>query len=315
MQSELKDQPKIVIVGSCSVDFTVYSSRLPHPGETIHGTKFSTSYGGKGANQCVAAAKLGGHTYMISRVGDDVWGKQYKDYLKNIGVDVTYTKVTQDVTTGIAQISVAENGENQIVIVPGANSRLSKSDVDEAKQLIETADILIGQLETPFETTLEAFKLNNGIKLLNAAPARTDIQNILPHCTILCVNEHEASLLVNFNVDLSNIKTALNKLLESGCEIVIITLGNKGAAYASKNSKECIQVACNKVTPIDTTGAGDAFVGALAKYLVFNKDQPFHQIVSAACEVASISVTKEGTQTSYPQEHCAFTKTYPYFVL
>lgn len=153
--------------------------------------------------------------------------------MKNLGVNVSHTHLTKDVTTGIAQISVAENGENQIVIVAGANNSLSKLDVDLAKDLIRDADLIIGQLETPFETTLEAFKLNNGvsyvlhrintngcnyhdivllrskytltlqIKLLNAAPARTDIGEILPYCTILCVNEPEASLIVNFEVELS----------------------------------------------------------------------------------------------------------------
>lgn len=174
---------------------------------------------------------------IIFKVGNDHWGQQYKDNLKSHGIDVTYTHITNDVTTGIAQISVAENGENQIIIVPGANNYLSKADVDEAKELIENADIIIAQLETPFEITLETFKLNKGvsskntiniikiiinnqlmkiqiitelilpyplqIKLLNAAPARTDIQEILPYCTILCVNETEASLLVGFEVEIS----------------------------------------------------------------------------------------------------------------
>lgn len=255
-----------------------YASRLPRPGETLHGSKFVTSYGGKGANQCVAAAKLGGNTHMICKVsssqssiktfcssqsfssskhvvsilytdqpkmiivslqlGDDQWGKQYKEHLKECGVNITYTHNATNSTTGIAQISVAENGENQIVIVTGANKLLSKSDVHEARVLIKNADILIGQLETPFETTLEAFKLNKGVsyvncilsinldpksssrlfvltdvcdleynlfqlRLLNAAPAMQDIHEILPYCSILCVNEGEASHLTNFSVTLS----------------------------------------------------------------------------------------------------------------
>nr|XP_026493863.1 ribokinase isoform X2 [Vanessa tameamea] len=282
MQPELKQQ-KIVVLGSCSVDFTTFCPRLPMPGETLHGTKFMTSYGGKGANQCVAAAKLGGNTVMISRVGDDQW--------------------------------VAENGENQIVIVAGANNCLSKSDVDLAKDLVKNAGVLIAQLETPFETTLEAFKLNTGIKLLNAAPARTDIEAILPYCTILCVNEPEASLIVGFNVEIPNVKIALKKILEKGCDTVIITLGDKGAVYSSINSPDCVHVFCEKVIPKDTTGAGDAFVGALATFLMRDKNKPLHQVVGAACKIATLSVMREGTQTSYPENHSSFDEEYSFVIL
>ncbi|XP_041981336.1 ribokinase [Aricia agestis] len=315
MSSDKNNMRNIVVIGSCSVDFTTYSSRLPKPGETLHGTKFTTSYGGKGANQCVAAAKLGGKTFMICRLGDDQWGQQYKDYLGKSGVDVTYTSITKDTSTGIAQISVAENGENQIVIVAGANDHLSKDDVDTAKEVIRNAYVLVAQLETPLSTTLEAFKLSNGIKLLNAAPARTDIEEILPLCSILCVNESEASMLAGFDVDLYNAKVALQKLLQSGCETVIITLGHQGAVYGSKHNAEYYHVFCEKVTAVDTTGAGDAFVGALATYLTSHKDYAIHQIIGAACDIATMSVLKEGTQTSYPTDYKPFTKEYPYELL
>ncbi|XP_011557100.3 ribokinase [Plutella xylostella] len=304
---------KIVVIGSCSVDFTTFAPRLPGPGETLVGTKFMTSFGGKGANQCVAAAKLGGDTYMICRLGDDQWGKNYKDHLQEVGINVSQVKVTHNTTSGIAQINVAESGENQIVIVPGANAKLSTSDVDAASELIKSADILIGQLETPYETTLEAFKINRGLKLLNAAPARTDIAEILKYCTILCVNEPEASLLTNLTVDsVKAAVTALSKLLEMGCETVIITLGEKGAIFASVKDTQPIHVLCDPVVPVDTTGAGDAFVGALATFLATKKDYPMHQVVGAACHVASLSVTKEGTQTSYPTNYNAFNKEYQY---
>lgn len=315
MREEGDQKPKIVVIGSCSVDFTTYASRLPKPGETLHGTKFNTSYGGKGANQCVAAAKLGGNVHMICRVGDDQWGMQYKEYLKNLGVDVTYVQLTPNISTGIAQISVADNGENQIVIVLGANSHLGISDVKNSIELIKSADVLIGQLETPFETTLEAFKVNQGIKLLNAAPAKKDIEKILPFCSIICVNEPEISLLTNMEVNISNAETALRKMLSTGCETVIITLGSQGAVYLSKNDDQPIHVLCESVAAVDTTGAGDAFVGALATYLVSHKNYPLHQIIGAACHVASISVTKEGTQTSYPENYEAFQTEYRYYKL
>ncbi|CAG4961971.1 unnamed protein product [Colias eurytheme] len=306
--------PKIVVVGSCCVDFTTYAPRLPNPGETLHGTKFTTSFGGKGANQCVAAAKLGGKTYMICRVGDDDWGVKYIENLKSFGIDVTHTKTTRDITTGIAQISVASNGENQIVIVPGANNHLNNSDIQDAQELIKNADVLISQLETPDDTTYQAFKLCNGIKLLNAAPMRTDIKSLLKLCTVLCVNEPEASQLVGFEVNLSNIKLALKELLDTGCKLAIITLGDKGAAYSSSDDNQCIHIPCEKVKPVDTTGAGDAFVGALATFLVTQKDRPIHQIIGAACDVASKSVTIEGTQTSFPNKY-TFHENYNYIVL
>ncbi|XP_061718123.1 ribokinase-like [Cydia pomonella] len=315
MHSDSKSSPSIVVIGSCSVDFTTYAPRLPMPGETLHGSKFSTSFGGKGANQCVAAAKLGGNTYMIGRAGDDQWGLKYKEHLKAEGVNVSHFFTTPNVTTGIAQISVAESGENQIVIVAGANNLLSKSDVQLSAELITNADVLIGQLETPLETTLEAFKLNKGVKLLNAAPARSDIQQILQYCTILCVNESEAALITNMEVSNLNTKQVLAKLLDSGCETVVITLGEKGAVYATKSDPQPIHVFCRSVKPVDTTGAGDAFVGALATFLVDHKDLPLHQIIGAACEVATISVTKEGTQTSYPSNIDAFTNEYDYIKL
>lgn len=211
-----------------------------------------TSFGGKGANQCIAAAKLGAKPFMICRasffkyrttqisfinniklflnfyflqLGDDQWGHGYLDNFKSEGVEVQHAKITPNVATGIAQINVADSGENQIVIVPGANNHLSIEDVNHAKDLITDAGILIAQMETPFESTLQAFKLNKGvsaqckqyyalkmtfllyyffifqIKLLNAAPANTDALTILPYCTILCVNESEATLLTNLNVD------------------------------------------------------------------------------------------------------------------
>ncbi|CAK1543069.1 unnamed protein product [Leptosia nina] len=308
------NQAKIVVVGSCSVDFTTYAPRLPQPGETLHGTKFATSFGGKGANQCVAAAKLGANTYMISRVGEDFWGKKYIHNLKSFGINVTHTKETKDVTTGIAQISVAANGENQIVIVPGANNYLSVTDINEAQILIQDADVLISQLETPFDTTHEAFRLCKGVRLLNAAPASTNIENLLKLCTVLCVNESEAALLVGFEVTLSNIKDTLNKLLDYGCETVIITLGSKGAAYSTQRDI-CVHVQCSNVVPVDTTGAGDAFVGALATFMATHKKLPFHQIIGAACDVASKSVTKEGTQSSFPDKYNPFEVVYQYIML
>lgn len=249
---------------------------------------------------------------MICRVGDDEWGHKYIEHLKSNGVNVTQAHSTPNESTGIAQISVSRDGENQIVIVPGANGHLSIADVQKAKDLIINADILIGQLETPYETTLEAFKLNKNVKILNAAPSMEDINSILPYCTILCINEIEASIMTNVPVnDIRSAALALDKLLHTGCETIIITLGELGAVYTTRD-KQPIHVISDKVKAVDTTGAGDAFVGALATFLNSHKTQPLHQIIGAACHIASLSVTKEGTQTSYPTNCNAFDREYKY---
>ncbi|XP_066254425.1 ribokinase-like [Euwallacea similis] len=294
---------KIVVVGSCMIDFVSYSPRLPNPGETIHGHKFVTNFGGKGANQCVAAARLGGTTALIARVGDDVWGPKYIANLEAEHVNTQYVKITENSSSGIAQINVADDGINQIVIVAGANNNLTVKDVEEAEFLISSADVLVLQLETPVETAIKAMQICKGISILNGAPALSKFdEQLLKLPTIFCINETEASVFSGFPVNnLSDAEAAARCLLSKGCQSVLITLGPSGAVFlTNETGKKIFMAKSPKVTSVDTTGAGDAFIGALAYFLAYFKNVSIEKCIEAACFVAADTVTRFGTQISFP---------------
>ncbi|CAG9863088.1 unnamed protein product [Phyllotreta striolata] len=296
------DTNNIVVVGSCMVDFVSYATRLPKPGETIHGKEFVTNFGGKGANQCVAAAKLGGKTFLITRVGDDIWGPKYIANLKAQNVNTAFVRSTENSSTGIAQITVADSGENQIVIIAGANSKLCTKDVELAQELVTNARVLVVQLETSQEVAIRAMQLCRGITILNGAPAVSEFYpQLLKLPTIFCVNESEASIFTGLPVnDISEAEVAAEHLLSKGCNSVLLTLGEKGAFYMDKNEK--FHVTSPSVACKDSTGAGDAFIGALA-YLLANKPGvPMQQAVEKACVAAADSVTRPGTQISFPDK-------------
>ncbi|XP_044253380.1 ribokinase-like [Tribolium madens] len=291
----------IVVVGSCMIDFVSYAPRLPKKGETIHGTKFVTNFGGKGANQCVAAAKLGGKTTLIARVGDDVWGERYIANLKDQNVETKYVKKTPNFSSGIAQITVSEIGDNQIVIVAGANKELSVEDVELAKNDIISAGVVVMQLETSPKVAIKAMQLAKGISILNGAPAlRQYDPKLLQLPTIFCVNETEASEFTGLPVTTKQeAEAAAHALISKGCNSVVLTLGAEGALYLAKNSN-CIFLTCPAVQSVDSTGAGDAFIGALAYLLANNPNLPMENILRSACFIASDSVTRSGTQISFP---------------
>uniref|UniRef100_A0A182RLD8 Ribokinase n=1 Tax=Anopheles funestus TaxID=62324 RepID=A0A182RLD8_ANOFN len=296
----------VLVFGSCIVDFISYVPRLPKVGETLHGTSFATGNGGKGANQCVAAARLGSRTAMIGKLGDDPWGTGYRTALAAEGVNVEQVDVMPGESTGIAQINVADNGDNQIVIVTGANKRLGPSDVLSRPELFERARILICQLETPIEGTIAALQAFKGISIVNAAPAETNLpHSLLSLASIFCVNETEAALLTDMPCvpDVQRAKTAVHKLRDMGCRTVIITLGEKGAVFAQPDSTSVYHVKPVKVTKVvDTTGAGDAFIGALAHFVAKHPDAALGNCIAAANRVAAWSVQKPGTQSSFPRE-------------
>ncbi|KAF5283497.1 hypothetical protein FQR65_LT13885 [Abscondita terminalis] len=282
----------IVVVGSCMIDFTSYCPRLPKEGETIHGSEFKTAFGGKGGNQCVASAKLGGNTTFIARVGSDSWGKQYLENLKSLKVNSDFVQITPNSTTGIAQINVASSGANQIVIIAGANNQLQEQDVIKAREKIEKADVLVCQLETLPE-----------ISILNGAPALSNCDTklfTLP--TIFCVNESEASVFANCPVkSLQDAKNAIDVLLSKGCNTVILTMGSEGSLLASKSSPTPKHIPTRSVECVDSTGAGDAFIGALAYLLANQKDCDLEKGIEFANYVAADSVTRLGTQISFPE--------------
>ncbi|CAH0563562.1 unnamed protein product [Brassicogethes aeneus] len=293
----------IVVVGSCMIDFVSYTSRLPKVGETIHGSKFVTNFGGKGANQCVAAAKLGGKTTLVARVGDDIWGEKYIENLKRENVNTEFIKKTDNSTSGIAQIIVSEAGENQIVIVAGANAKLNANDVISAKSAIERASVVILQLETSVEVAIKTLELSKGISILNGAPALSTYDlKLLTLPTIFCVNETEAAIFTGLSSvnNVSEAETAARHLIGKGCNSVLITLGPQGAIYLNKDDHKLLHVSSPKVQSVDTTGAGDAFIGALAFVLANQKGVTMEMAMKIACHVAADSVTRAGTQISFP---------------
>lgn len=295
---------EVLVFGSVIVDFICYVPRLPKAGETLHGTSFATGFGGKGANQCVAAAKMGAKTAMVAKVGDDAWGKNYLDHLKEENVNIDHVQICPNETTGVAQISVADGGDNNIIIVSGANEHLSENDVNQAAYLFKESKVLICQLEASIEATIVALREFSGISILNAAPALENTPpELLRYSKIFCVNESEAALITGFPINsVGDSRAALLRLIELGARTVIITLGKQGAVYMKyTNTQELVHVPAEKVDKVvDTTGAGDAFIGALAFYLARFPDFPLHQQIGGACEVASISVKFHGTQSSFP---------------
>lgn len=294
---------KIVVLGSCNLDFISYASRLPAAGETIHGHKFSTIFGGKGANQCVAASKLGGNTSLIGRVGDDVWGIKYLENLQHEKVNTEYVKITENSTTGVAQIIVADNGDNQIVITAGANQYVSVQDVEAAQNLISSADVLVMQLETPIESSIRAMELCKGISVLNGAPALAEYdRRLLTLPTIFCVNETETSIFTGLPVNnLSEAEVAAKDLIFRGCRSVLITLGSQGAIFLANDcAKSIFRAESPQVATVDTTGAGDVFIGALSYFLANRSSSPIQNAIQASCIVAADSTTRLGTQISFP---------------
>lgn len=296
---------KIVVIGSCNIDLQCFTPRLPRPGETLHGTEFRKGFGGKGANQCVAAAKLGSSTAMIARLGNDSFGQEFHRALKDNKINTDYVLMTDGVSSGLALITVAQNGENAIVIVAGANNKLSVADVHEASEIIRRASVTVFQFETPIETTIEALKIakqGEGIAIVNAAPAVTNPDPLVFRLSdIFCVNESEAEVLTGMAVQsVDEAKVAVGLLLDKGCKQVIITLGASGAVFASQGNLTPVHVPTKTVKSVDSTGAGDMFVGGLAFYLAYYPQLPMREIVKRSCEVATVSVQNYGTQTSFP---------------
>ncbi|KAH8400099.1 hypothetical protein KR215_007080 [Drosophila sulfurigaster] len=300
---------EVLVFGSAIIDFICYTPRLPAAGETLHGHKFQRGYGGKGANQCVAAARLGSKTALVAKLGDDSFGADYLQQLRVEQVNVQHVERVPGESTGIAQIAVADDGENNIIIVVGANNLLSTDDVGNAKQLFEQAKVLVCQLETPVPATLEALRQFKGVSIVNAAPALAQTPpELLKLASILCVNETEAALMTGVaNISsISEATTATERLIDLGANTVIITLGKLGAVCAHKEAGrlQSQYVAAPQVPPelvVDTTGAGDAFIGALAHHLARYPERKLVEHIAAACAVASKSVQLPGTQASFPR--------------
>jgi ribokinase len=295
----------ICVVGSVMTDLVARAARLPAPGETLFGSSFQQGFGGKGANQAVMAARLGARVGMIARLGRDPFGEAALRNLQAEGVDTTGVAFDDARPSGVALISVAETtGQNAITIVPGANHALSVSDVQRAAATIQGAKVVVAQLETPVAATLEAFRLARAVgasTLLNPAPAAALPAELLALTDLLVPNELEAAGLTGREAGAAVDPAAVAaELLTLGPKTVVVTLGERGALLAQAGAPPQ-ELPAEAVTAVDTTGAGDAFIGALAYFLACAPAQPLAQAVARSCQLASWTVQREGTQTSYPQ--------------
>jgi ribokinase len=295
--------PKICVVGSSNIDLISKVPRLPRLGETMIGHSFHLGYGGKGANQAVTAARLGATVSMVTRLGRDVFGQGTIANYREQGIDTSHVLVDETLSSGVAPIFVDDNARNFIVIVPGANMALSAADVRAASELIRGADLLICQLEIPIETTLEAFRIAKtaGVRtILNPAPAAPLPDELLRLADICAPNETETEALTGLPAGTSeDAEVAARRLLERGPGAVVLTLGERGALLVDGKGGAAEHFPVVPVEPVDPTGAGDAFIGSLAVFL--GEGQGLRDALRRANAVAALSVTKIGTQTSFPR--------------
>jgi ribokinase len=293
-------RPKIVVIGCLHTDFTVKVKTIPRIGESVLGKSFKRSPGGKGANQAVAAARLGADVVLIGRVGADVFGKELIKNLRENGIDTKYIIEDSETYTGLALIMVDEDGDNILAVASGADMRIRKEDIDRAEEIIKLSDILLIQLETPLQIVEYAINIafNKGVKvLLNPAPAQKMSKDLLKKVYVLIPNEKEAELLSNVKIkDLNSSKISAKKLLENGTENIVITLGKNGSIIATK--EETVHINGLNVNAIDTTGAGDAFCGALAVALSSGKE--LKEAVIYANYAGALATTKIGAQEALP---------------
>ncbi|XP_047466372.1 ribokinase [Mugil cephalus] len=295
----------VVVVGSCMTDLVSQAPRLPKAGETIHGQKFFIGFGGKGANQCIQAARLGVKTAMVCKVGKDFFGDNYIQNFKDNGVHTDFVEQTSDAATGAASITVNDAGENAIVIVAGANMLLGGVELQKALPAISHAKVLVCQLEISPQTSLQALRMAHGNKvktIFNPAPAIPDLDpDFYGVSDVFCCNESEAELLTGFSVtNVEEAHRAGQELLKRGCGSVIVTLGPQGSVVLKAQESTWRHVPTTAVKAVDTTGAGDSFIGALAFYMANYSTMPLEEMARRANQVAGVSVQAVGTQTSYP---------------
>ena len=291
---------KIIVIGSSNTDMVVVTPEFPKPGETILGGEFLKNAGGKGANQAVAAARLGGNVSFIGKVGDDLFGKEAVSNIEKEGIDVSSVFTDDQDASGIAQIMVNKEGENCIVVAPGANMKLDQKDIDRAGRQLETAGLVLMQLEIPLETIIYAAQKAHyaGRKvILNPAPAVELPDQLYRSLYMITPNETETELLTGIRVsDQESAAKAAEFFKAKGVRIVIITMGAAGAYIHSDEHRELIPAP--KVNAVDTTAAGDCFNGALAVGLA--RGDRLDEVVRYANRAAAITVTRRGAQSSLP---------------
>jgi ribokinase len=282
------------------MDLVAKAPRIPVTGETLTGTDFFMVPGGKGANQAVAAAKLGAEVIFVAKLGKDVFASESLENFKSVNINTQHIEQLDGVPSGTAVIAIDDKGQNMIIVVPGANGKLAPADVDKAQSDIASAAVVVAQLEVPIETVEQAAKIanqNNIPFILDPAPAKPLSDELLSRVDILTPNETEAETLTGIKVtDEKSASKAADALLAKGVKTVIVTLGEKGLLLATQDSKEMISN--YKVNPVDSTAAGDAFTGALAYGLA--RGNSIKDAAVYANAVAAVSVTRYGAQPSMP---------------
>lgn len=280
----------VLVVGSANMDLVIEADKFPGPGETILGQQFRTFPGGKGANQAVAASRLGAKVQLIACVGDDAFGRELITQLKNEGVDTSLVSVRAQQATGVAAITVS-GGENSIVVAPGANYALTPDDILAATSAFEKADVILCQLEVPLAVVDSAALLAARFKkpfILNPAPAVPLSASLIAHTTLLTPNEHELGIVMDS-------QTPWQSLIGAHPQKVLMTRGAEGAVFTDANGA-LQSVSSYQVDAVDTTGAGDTFNGALAAFW----DMEFSSRAQRACAAAALSVTHHGAQSGMP---------------
>jgi ribokinase len=292
-------RPRIAVVGSANVDLTTFTDRFPKPGETIFGQKFDLGFGGKGANQAVAARLCGADVFMVARVGSDLFGPATIENFKKLGIDTTHVKQVEGLSSGVAPIFVEPNGQNRILVVKGANDALKPADVDAAAEILKAADCIVLQFEIPLETVYYTVGFAKKYKIrciLNPAPAQPVEMRALVDLDYFVPNESEAGTITGMSVrDVTDAKKSAEKLVAGGIRRVIVTLGANGSLLAGQGISE--HVPPFAVKSIDSTGAGDAFIGSFAVFL--GEGIPEREAVRRANLYAGLSTTGVGTQKSF----------------
>jgi ribokinase len=292
-------QPFIAVVGSANVDLTTFNDVFPRPGETIFGKSFDLGFGGKGANQAVAARLCGANVAMVAKVGNDLFGPATIKNFESLGIDATCVGIAEGVSSGVAPVFVEPGGQNRIIVVKGANDLLAPEDVDAAAPLLRKADAIVLQFEIPLRTVYHAvrFAKANGIRcIVNPAPAQPVEFAQVRGADYIVPNESEAQTITGMPVHTEGeTKKCAQFLLEKGMRRVIITLGERGCLLAGADGMELVP--SFKVKSIDTTGAGDAFIGSFAVFL--GEGTAEKEALQRANLYAALSTTKTGTQKSF----------------
>ncbi len=295
-------KPEICVVGSCAMDLISYVDRLPVLGETLHGKRFAMGFGGKGANQAVMAAKLSARVTMVTKLGKDIFGENTLRNFQQYGIDTTHVHFTDRAFSGVAPIAVDPQGNNAIIITLGANNELTVEEIQAARLAIARADVLICQNEIPPHISLAAMEIARqaGVRTIyNPAPALKDVPEALFELSdLVCPNQSETEILTGRPVHtVEEAEKAARLLIKRGAGAVILTLGEKGSLYVTGDNVYHVPVR-RVVKALDTTGAGDCFMGSLAFFLAMG--EPVEKAMDWANQVAAISVQAEGTQSSFP---------------